>query len=50
MAGYSIGGGQSWGQRRYVVTVQGRNTAYGTQANISTGVGYGPIEISTMSR
>jgi Tfp pilus assembly protein PilX len=50
MSGYAIGGGQSWGQRRYVATVQGQNTQYGTQANISTGVGYGPIEISTMSR
>lgn len=50
MAGYSIGGGQSWGQRRYQAIVEGQNTAYDTRANISTGVGYGPIEISTMSR
>jgi len=50
MSGYSIGGGQSWGQRRYVVNVAGRNTSYNTQANINTGVGFGPIEISTMSR
>ena len=50
MSGYSIGGGQSWGQRRYEVTITGRNTAYNTQVQISTGVGYGPVEISTMSR
>ncbi len=50
MSGYSIGGGQSWGQRRYVVSVDGRNTTYNTHMTISTGVGYGPIEISTMSR
>lgn len=50
MTGYSIGGGQSWGQSRYDVTVTGRNTAYDTKVEISTGVGYGPIEISTMSR
>jgi len=50
MSGYSIGGGQSWGQRRYEVTITGRNTAYGTQVQIGTGVGYGPVEISTMSR
>jgi len=50
MTGYSIGGGQSWGQRRYVADVTGRNTSYNTQVTINTGVGYGPIEISTMSR
>jgi Tfp pilus assembly protein PilX len=50
MSGYAIGGGQSWGQRRYVVAVEGRNTTYNTHVDISTGVGYGPIEISTMSR
>jgi hypothetical protein len=50
LAGYSIGGGQSWGQRRYVVTVTGQNTTYNTRVDIATGVGYGPIEISTMSR
>lgn len=50
MTGYSIGGGQSWGQARYVVDVTGRNTAYDTSVTIGTGVGYGPIEISTMSR
>ena len=50
MTGFSIGGGQSWGQSRYVVTVTGRNTAYDTSVSIDTGIGYGPIEISTMSR
>jgi Tfp pilus assembly protein PilX len=50
MSGYSIGGGQSWGQRRYAVNVTGRNTSYNTQADIGLGVGFGPIEISTMSR
>ena len=48
MIGYSIGGGQTWGQRRFVVNVDGRNTAYDTRMTISTGVGYGPVEISTM--
>jgi hypothetical protein len=50
MVGYSIGGGQTWGQRRYIVDVRGQNTKYNTTATISVGVGYGPIEISTMSR
>jgi Tfp pilus assembly protein PilX len=50
MKGYSIGGGQSWGQRHYAVTVEGRNTNYNTRVEIATGIGYGPIEITTMSR
>ncbi len=50
LSGYSIGGGQQWGQRRYDVTVTGVNTDYGTQVGIGVGLGYGPIEISTMSR
>jgi Tfp pilus assembly protein PilX len=50
MIGYSIGGGQSWGQRQYTVAVEGRNTSYGTHVDITTGIGYGPVEITTMSR
>lgn len=48
MIGYSIGGGQTWGQKCFVVDVEGRNTAYVTKVTIRTGVGYGPVEISTM--
>ena len=50
LAGFSIGGGQSWGQKRYNVDVTGKNDTYGTQADIGVGLGYGPIEISTISR
>jgi Tfp pilus assembly protein PilX len=50
LAGYAIGGGQVWGQTRYTVTVTGRNTNYGTRMSVSGGVGYGPIEITTISR
>ena len=52
MRGYSIGGGQQWGQRLYTGSVTGRNTNYTppTQVTIDVGLGYGPIEISTMSR
>jgi hypothetical protein len=50
MIGYSIGGGQSWGQKAWDVTVTGRQTQYGTSVSIGTGIGYGPIESSTMSR
>lgn len=50
LTGFAIGGGQSWGQRRYSVDVTGTNTSYNTRVDIGLGVGYGPIEISTMSR
>ena len=50
MKGYSIGGGQQWGQRRYVGSVTGQNTNYNSSVTIDVGMGYGPIEISTMSR
>ncbi len=50
MAGYSIGGGQQWGQRRYVGRVTGINETFNSSVQIDTGMGYGPIEISTMSR
>jgi hypothetical protein len=48
--GYAIGGAQMWGQTRYSTTVTGRNTAYNTNVTVDVEVGFGPIEISTMSR
>ena len=50
LAGYSIGGGQTWGQTRYDVTVKGKNTNYKSQVQVDVGFGYGPIEMSTISR
>lgn len=50
LTGYAIGGGQQWGQRRYNVDVTGINTHYNTRVTIGVGIGYGPIEISTMMR
>ena len=50
MPGCSIGGGQTWGQKRFDVDVTGENIRYDTKVQIGVGVGYGPIEISTMSR
>ncbi|MDD5167438.1 MAG: hypothetical protein PHN75_01360 [Syntrophales bacterium] len=50
LTGYSIGGGQSWGQTRFESTVTGQNTRYGTSVQIGIGLGYGPVEITTMSR
>ncbi len=50
LSGYSIGGGQSWGQTRYVTTVTGQDSATGNSVQIDIGMGYGPVEFSTMSR
>jgi len=48
--GYAIGGAQMWGQSRYGAAVTGRNTAYNTSVTVDVEIGYGPVEISTMSR
>ena len=50
LVGYSIGGGQQWGQERFLASVRGENTAYNSQVNINVGLGFGPIEMTTMSR
>jgi Tfp pilus assembly protein PilX len=50
MAGYSIGGGQMWGQEKFDTTVTGTNTAYNATVQIDIGLGFGPIEITTMYR
>ena len=50
LTGYSIGGGQQWGQRRYSARVMGENTTYNSSVQIDVGMGHGPIEITTMSR
>ena len=50
LTGYSIGGGQQWGQRRYRSTITGSNTNYDSSVVVDVGMGFGPIEITTMSR
>ncbi len=50
LAGYSIGGGQVWGQTIYNATVTGTNTNYGSRVQVSVGLGYGPVEMTTISR
>jgi Tfp pilus assembly protein PilX len=39
-AGNSIGGGQTWGQHRFVGTVTGVNTNYNSSVTIDVGIGY----------
>ena len=50
MMGYSLSGGQSWGQLVYETTITGQNTRFGTSVQVGVGIGYGPVEITTMSR
>ncbi len=50
LPGYSIGGGQQWGQTRYNVTVTGTNDRYGSEVEIEVGLGYGPVEMTPMYR
>jgi len=50
LSGYSSGGGQQWGSTRFVSTVTGRNTNYQSTVQVDTGVGFGPVEITTAYR
>jgi Tfp pilus assembly protein PilX len=50
LPGYSIGGGQQWGQTRYNTTVTGTNDLYKTKVEIEVGIGYGPVEMTSMYR
>ena len=50
LSGYSSGGGQQWGSTRFVSTVTGRNTSYQSTVQVDTGVGFGPVEITTAYR
>ena len=48
LPGYGIGGGKVYGDRRYNVIVTGRSTEYKTQVTIGVGLGYGPVDITTL--
>lgn len=50
LPGYSIGGGQQWGQTRFNTLVTGTNTKFNSRVEIEVSLGYGPIESTTMSR
>lgn len=50
LPGYSVGGGEQWGTPRFVATVTGTNTKYGSTVQVDVGVGLGPVEISTAYR
>ena len=48
LPGFDIGGGKIYGDRRYNVSVTGRSTEYTTQVTIGVGLGYGPVDITTL--
>ncbi len=48
LAGYDIGGGRIYGDRRYNISVTGRSTEYNTEVTIGVGLGYGPVDITTL--
>ncbi len=50
LTGYSIAGGQTWGQNRYVASVSGANTRYNSSTGIDVSMGFGPIEFMTTYR
>jgi hypothetical protein len=47
--GYNIAG-EDYGLLRYVATVTGKNTAHNSQVQIDVGVGYGPVNLTTIYR
>jgi len=40
----------NWGRRRYLAQVTGVNTAYNSSVEINVGLGYGPVDITTLYR
>jgi len=50
LIGHSVGGQQQWGSTRFVATVMGSNTKFGTTVQVDVGIGFGPVEITTAYR
>ena len=48
--GYSIGGAEIWGQTRHLSRVTGSNTRYNSNIQIEAGIGFGPVDITTLYR
>jgi len=50
LVGYSIAGGQQWGEERFIVDITGTNTRYNSLVRVTICAGYGPVEYSTTYR
>lgn len=48
--GFSASEAEKWGRTRYLANVTGENTRYGSRVQVNTGIGYGPINVSTEHR
>jgi Tfp pilus assembly protein PilX len=40
----------NWGRQRFLAQVTGTNTAYNSNVQITVGIGYGPVDITTIYR
>jgi hypothetical protein len=50
IAGKAMGGGETWGRQRFLGRVTGTNTGYNSTVQVDIGIGYGPVDISTIYR
>jgi Tfp pilus assembly protein PilX len=48
--GFSMGGAEVWGRARYLASVTGTNTRYNSNVQVDSGIGYGPVDITTVYR
>jgi len=48
--GYAIGGAEIWGQTRHLGSVTGENTRYQSNIQVQAGIGFGPVDITTLYR
>ena len=49
LPGYSIAG-EDYGLLRYLAEITGKNTAHNSEVKINVGVGYGPLNLTTLYR
>jgi Tfp pilus assembly protein PilX len=50
MAGFGMGGSQSFGRTVTVASSIGRSNTYNTHVEVEFGVAHGPVDVTTMSR
>jgi len=50
LPGYSVAGGQQWGQNRYGTSVTGANSRYNSRVQMDASLGFGPVELTTIYR
>jgi hypothetical protein len=50
LPGYSVAGGQQWGQNRYRTSVAGANSRYNSRVQMEASLGFGPVELTTTYR